>query len=164
MALDPRIPRLAELRAGQPDVFRALWPQPPEVAALARAAGAQLPDDYRDVLRHVGDDDVVLRDGDVYGDEVQFVDHETGGEMTPTGFGTVDFVARHCFRHVHAFAERSDVSDERALLVTVGHAQFGAKTITRWDLSEESLRSLVLHNDTVILEHTSDTGARFLAP
>ena len=25
-----------------------------EVAALARAAGAQLPDEYRDVLRHVG--------------------------------------------------------------------------------------------------------------
>ena len=42
MAVDPRIPRLAELRAGQPDVFRALWPQPTEVAALARAAGAQL--------------------------------------------------------------------------------------------------------------------------
>ena len=99
-------------------------------------------------------------------------------------FGVLDFVARHCFRHVHACADLSDVSDERALLVTVGHALFGAKTITRWDALEESLRSLVLHNDTVILEVSgweaareqigarseflpevcSETGARFLAP
>ena len=63
----------------------------------------------------IADDYVLLRDGDTFGAEVRAVDAET----TPTGFGIVDFVARHCFRHVHAFADLSDVSDERALLVTV---------------------------------------------
>jgi hypothetical protein len=194
--MDPRIEQLIGLRAGQPDVFRALSPEPTEIAALARAAGAQLPDGYRDVLRHVGcgelkfgvlfgpdptgeyaawvegdafvianngvgDYYVVLRDGDVYGEEVHFADHETGFETTPTGFGIVDFVARHCFRHVHAFVDLAEVSDERALLTTVGHALFGTQeTITRWDAVEKSLRSLVLHNDAVTLEVVGWEAAR----
>src|SRR5215204_6611682 len=120
--MDPRIERLAELRAGQdPDVFRSLSPEPTEVAALAHAAGAQLPDDYRDVLRDVGcgelkfgvlygpdptgeyaarvegdrlviaEDYALLRDGDGFGDEVYALDWETPEDAAPTGLRIVDF-------------------------------------------------------------------------